>query len=88
MRRTVRTGVIDVCMALGELGAVWWGLKHPEHVGRCRNHPTGQLALQHCIGNTFGAVVTHWAVVLGVGFVVGALVGIGLAVLIRLPRRA
>jgi hypothetical protein len=88
VRRTIRTGVINTSMALGEIGAVWWGLKHPEHVGRCSKHRPGPLALQHCIGSTFGAVMTHWAVVLGVGFGVGALLGIALALLIRVPRSA
>jgi ABC-type nitrate/sulfonate/bicarbonate transport system permease component len=87
VRGAIRSTVIRGSVAFGELGAIWWGVKHPEHVSRCSTHRPGPLAIQHCMSNAIGAVATHWAAVLGVGFCLGATIGIVLALLVGLPRR-
>lgn len=71
---------------LGLLGALWWGLKHPQHPGRCAA-PHGSLhTLQRCISTTLSDVLLHWGALLAVGVVIGTTVGVALALMIPKPR--
>ena len=86
LARGARSTIFEACLAAGVLIALWWGIKHPEHVADCAR-PANHV-VQHCISNTIGTVASHWALTLGAGAVIGALVGAVLASVIRIPQRA
>jgi hypothetical protein len=89
LARGVRSTIFEVCLSAGVLIALWWGIKHPEHVARCATgHEPASHVIQHCVSNTIGTVASHWALTLGAGAIIGALVGAALASLIRIPQRA
>lgn len=85
LARNLRSTVFEVCVCVGVLASLQWAVKHPEHVARCAtgHEPTSHV-IQHCVSDTIGTVASHWALTLGAGAIIGALVGAALASLI--PR--
>ena len=71
-------------VAAGLLGAVWWGIKHPEHVNRCSTHGPANEAFEHCTSSTIAAVALHWAAIIGGGLAVGVALALALALLTRM----
>jgi len=88
LARDLRESLIRAGACFGLLGALWWGVKHPEHVGHCSTHRPANLAIQHCTSSAIAAVAGHWAVIFGVGLGIGGAVGVALALLIPMSRRA
>jgi hypothetical protein len=81
----VRTG-----LALGALGAVWFGLDHPWQPTACmRARPVAAAeTLQRCVHATLSAVLWHWTIIIGAGLTLGAIGGVALALAIPTPRGA
>jgi len=88
LARDLRESFIRAGACFGVLGALLWGVKHSEHVGRCSTHGYANLAIQRCTSSTIAAVAGHWAVIFGVGLGIGGAVGVALALLVPVPRRA
>jgi hypothetical protein len=84
----LRESAMQLCAGVGVLGGVWWGLKHPEHVRSCSTHGPTNTVLARCTSHTLTAVTVHWALILGVAFGIGALIGVVVASLIPRPKRA
>jgi hypothetical protein len=84
----VRERVLEISVAVGLIGALWWGFKHPEHVGRCSANGPASTALARCSSHTITAVAIHWVLVAGVGFAAGAIVGVAIVSLIPRPKHA
>jgi hypothetical protein len=82
--RELRDIALRVCLAAGLLGAVWWGIKHPEHVNRCSTHGPANEAFEHCTSSTIAAVALHWAAIIGGGLAVGVALALALALLTRM----
>jgi hypothetical protein len=88
LARDIRDLLINAGISFGLLGALWWGIKHPEQTPRCAKHGSANLALQHCTSQTFTAIATHWGAIIAVGAGAGTAAGVALAMLVRVPRRA
>jgi hypothetical protein len=88
LARDLRDMVIKAGISFGLLGALWWGIKHPEHAARCSKHGPANVALQHCTRQTITLIATHWGVIVAVGAGVGTAAGLALAMLVRVPGRA
>ena len=73
---------------LGLMGGLWWGVKHPEHLGSCSTHGPASTALAHCTSHTLTTIAIHWALILGVGLGIGGLLGVVVAMLIPNPARS
>ena len=84
----LRDSTMRLGAGLGVMGGVWWGLKHPEHVKSCSTHGPANTVIARCTSHTLAAVAVHWALILGVGLGIGALVGVAIASLIPRPKRA
>lgn len=87
LARDLRDVLIKAGISFGLLGALWWGLTHPEHAARCSKHGLANVALQHCTSQTITAIAIHWGAIIAVGAGVGTGIGVGLAMLVRVPRR-
>jgi ABC-type nitrate/sulfonate/bicarbonate transport system permease component len=84
--RKFRERVLESSIALGLIGALWWGFKHSEHVSRCPTSGPTNTLLTRCTSHTLTAVAVHWVLIVGVGFAVGAVVGIAIVSLIPRPK--
>jgi hypothetical protein len=92
--RDLRDAVFRLCSAAGVLLGLLWDLSHSSARGRplsgaCRAHAAGHAAmgmLARCIGSELSSVILAWLIPVGVGLLLGALVGVLLASMIRLGR--
>jgi hypothetical protein len=84
----LRDGAMRLGAILGLAGGVWWGFKHPEHLGSCSTHGPASAVLGHCTSHTLTTVAVHWALILGVGLGIGGLLGVVVATLIPRPARS
>jgi len=90
----LRDTVFRLSSAAGVLLALLWDLRHGSATGRpssaaCRAHAAGHAAmgiLSHCIGSELSSAILTWLIPVGVGLLLGVLVGVLLASMIRLGR--
>ena len=78
--------MLEISAAVGLIGAVWWGFRHPEHVSRCSTNGPARTALARCTSHTLTAVATHWVLIVGVGFAAGGIVGVAIVSMIPRPK--
>jgi hypothetical protein len=84
----LRDGAVRLGAILGLGGGVWWGFKHPEHLGSCSTRGRASAVLGHCTSNTITTIAVHWALILAAGLGIGVLLGVVVATLIPRPARA
>jgi len=100
--RDLRDTVFRLCAVAGGFLALLWDVHHK--VGQsahatsdaCAKHPAGSAAagaVGHCVGSELSTVILAWLIPVAVGLLVGSLVGLALASMIRVgrgkaPRRA
>jgi hypothetical protein len=84
--REFRERVLEISVALGLIGALWWGFKRPEHVSRCSTSGPTNTSFARCTSHTLTAAAIHWVLIVGVGFAAGAIVGIVIVSLVPRPK--
>jgi hypothetical protein len=87
LARDIRDILMKAGTSFGLLGALWWGLTHPEHTARCAKGGPANVALQHCTSQTITTIAIHWGTIIAVGAGVGTAIGVALAMLVRTPGR-
>ena len=93
--RDLRDAVLRLCAAAGGFLALLWDVHHkvgqPAHAANdaCGEHAPGRAAagsVVHCVGSELSTVILAWLIPVAVGLLVGSLVGLALASVIRLGR--
>jgi hypothetical protein len=92
--REVRDTVFRLCSVGGLVLGMLWNLHHHQAGKRpssaaCSGHGADHIAIsraEHCIGNAISSTLISWLTPMGVGHLVGVIVGVVLASMIRLGR--
>jgi hypothetical protein len=84
MRRELAAVMFRGCGAAGVLLGLWWGIENEPHL-HCADNSGTASGLNRCTSHVTSGLVVHWGIALGGGVLIGATVGLVLAVLIR-PR--
>jgi hypothetical protein len=92
--RELRDTIFRLCSAAGVFLGLLWDLHHRPSAQRpsstaCLEHGARHAAISqvgHCIGSEFSDALLSWLTPIGIGLLVGALVGVVFASMIRLGR--
>jgi hypothetical protein len=74
--------VLRICAGLGVIVGLFWGLHHEPRVA-CSARGTAAAAINRCTTNSITAIGTHWGIALGGGLLLGGMVGVIVALLLR-----
>ena len=83
--RELRDLVFGACSIAGIVLGGKWAAHHQYVPHACPSAPRGHSLLGQCVATTLSQVLQAWLVPIGIGLIIGASVGLALAVMIR-PR--
>jgi hypothetical protein len=89
--RELRDTVFRLCSATGVFLGLLWDLHHHQSAQRpssagCRKHGAHISQVGHCIGDALSSALASWLIPIGIGLLVGAIVGVAFASMIRVGR--
>jgi hypothetical protein len=78
MRPQLREVVLRISASLGLVAGSLYGWNHQAHV-TCNSHGSAATAIGRCTNRSLIAIGLHWGIALGGGLLLGAVVGLLLA---------
>jgi ethanolamine transporter EutH len=94
LRRELRDLVFKLCSIAGVALVFLWALHHQATLaqlsrGACSRHAAGHAAtitLGRCLGSELPSIMRTWVIPIGVGALLGAIIALGCALMIRVER--